>query len=58
MYSEGGETLKGSDDVSDYAVRETRIEGETCRYLTALVNADGVDGFIICQVQGPLMEMV
>lgn len=45
--SEGG-TLKGSDDVSDYAVRETRIEGETCRYLTALVNADGVDGFIIC----------
>ncbi|MCM1174424.1 MAG: glycosyl hydrolase family 28 protein [Blautia sp.] len=45
--SEGG-TLKGSDDVSDYAVCETRIEGETCRYFAALVNADGVDGFTMC----------
>ena len=42
--SEGG-TLKGSDDISDYAVCETRIEGETCQYFAALINADGLDGF-------------
>ncbi len=45
--SEGG-TLKGSDDVSDYKLCETRIEGETCTYFAALVNADGVDGFTMC----------
>jgi len=45
--SEGG-TLKGSDDVSDYRVCETRIEGETCLYFAALINADGVDGFTMC----------
>ena len=42
--SEGG-TLKGSDDISDYALCETRIEGETCQYFAALINADGLDGF-------------
>ncbi len=45
--SEGG-ILKGSDDISDYVVQMTRIEGETCLYFTALINADGVDGFTIC----------
>lgn len=45
--SEGG-TLKGSDDISDYAVCETRIEGETCQYFAALINADGLDGFTMC----------
>ncbi|MCM1304934.1 MAG: glycosyl hydrolase family 28 protein [Butyrivibrio sp.] len=45
--SEGG-TLKGSDDISDYALCETRIEGETCRYFAALINADGLDGFTMC----------
>ena len=43
-----GGTLKGSDDVSDYDLKETRIEGETCTYFTALINADGVDGFTMC----------
>lgn len=42
--SEGG-VLLGSDDISDYDIKETRIEGETCPYFTALINADGVDGF-------------
>lgn len=42
--SEGG-VLKGSSDISDYDVRETRIEGENCPYFTALINADGLDGF-------------
>lgn len=45
--SEGG-ILKGSDDVSDYPILETRIEGETCPYFTALINADGIDGFTMC----------
>ncbi len=40
-------TLKGSDDISDYPVCETRIEGESCRYYPALINADGIDGFFM-----------
>ena len=45
--SEGG-ILLGSDDINDYDIKETRIEGETCLYFTALINADGIDGFTIC----------
>ncbi len=45
--SEGG-VLKGSDDISDYDIKMTRMEGETCLYYTALINADGVDGFVMC----------
>lgn len=45
--SEGG-TLKGSDDISDYTLCETRIEGETCQYFAALINGDGLVGFTIC----------
>lgn len=45
--SEGG-TLKGSDNVSDYKLCETRIEGENCIYFAAMVNADGLDGFTMC----------
>jgi polygalacturonase len=37
--------LMGSDDISDYPLLETRIEGETCTYFSALINADGIDGF-------------
>lgn len=44
---EGG-TLKGSDDISDYELLMTRIEGESCLYYSALINADGVDGFTMC----------
>ena len=39
--------LKGSDRIADFDIRTTRIEGETCTYYTALVNADGLDGFVI-----------
>ena len=39
--------LKGSDRIADFSIVDTRIEGETCRYFAALVNADGVDGFTI-----------
>lgn len=39
--------LKGSDRIMDYPILLTRIEGETCKYFSALVNADGLDGFTI-----------
>jgi len=47
LYVEKGGVLKGSDDISDFPVVTTRIEGETGKYFPALVNADGVDGFTI-----------
>lgn len=39
--------LKGSDRIIDYPIMNTRIEGETCKYFPALINADGIDGFTI-----------
>lgn len=47
LYLEQGAVLKGSDDISDFPVVETRIEGETCQYFPALINADKVDGFTL-----------
>ncbi len=47
LYLEKGAVLKGSDQISDFPVMTTRIEGETCKYFPALVNADGLDGFTI-----------
>ena len=47
LHVEEGGTLKGSDRISDYPILTTRIEGETCKYFPALVNADGLDGFTI-----------
>ncbi len=40
--------LMGSDNISDYTLLDTRIEGENCKYFSALINVDGVDGFIMC----------
>lgn len=40
-----GCVLKGSDDISDYPILKTRIEGETCLYVSALINVDGVSSF-------------
>lgn len=48
LYVAEGGTLKGSDDIADYPVCTTRIEGETCRYYSALINADGINGFVMC----------
>lgn len=39
--------LKGSDDISDFAVIDTRMEGQCLKYFAALVNAIGVDNFAI-----------
>lgn len=47
LYIEEGGTLKGSDRIANFKVLETRIEGQTCKYFAALVNADGIDGFVI-----------
>lgn len=48
LYIAEGGVLMGSDDVSDYDLAATRIEGQTCTYFTALINADGVNGFTMC----------
>ena len=42
-----GATLQGSDNIADYPIGKTRIEGETCTYFGALINADHLDGFTI-----------
>ncbi len=42
-----GGMLMGSNNPSDYPLLTTRIEGETCKYYSALINADGIDGFTI-----------
>lgn len=34
--------IKGSDDISDYPVLETRIEGENCKYFSALINGENL----------------
>lgn len=48
LYIEDGGVLKGSDDIYDYQIMQTRMEGETCPYFAALINADNVDGFKMC----------
>ncbi|MCR4859857.1 MAG: exopolygalacturonase, partial [Bacteroidales bacterium] len=47
LYLEKGAVLKGSDDVSDYAVVPVHIEGVIQNYIAALVNAYDCDGFSI-----------
>lgn len=42
-----GAVLLGSDDGADYPQCETRIEGVTCRYYPAMINADWCNGFVI-----------
>lgn len=44
---EDGGKLKGSERIADFPILETRIEGQTCKYFAALVNADNLNGFII-----------
>ncbi|WP_230680377.1 rhamnogalacturonidase [Pontibacter rufus] len=47
LYLEEGGKLKGSDDISNFPLVMTRMEGQTLKYFAALVNADGLDGFTI-----------
>ena len=44
---EEGAVLLGSGFIGDYFLETTRIEGQNCKYFSALVNADGVDGFTV-----------
>ena len=39
--------LMGSDNISDYPIMPSRMEGQSLDYFPALVNAYGVDGFTI-----------
>lgn len=47
LYMEEGAVLKGSDDISNFPIVDTRIEGQSLKYFAALINADKVDGFTI-----------
>ena len=47
LYIEEGGKLKGSDDICDFGILPTRIEGQSLKYYCALVNANGIDGFKI-----------
>lgn len=47
LYLSKDSILKGSTNLSDYSLVETRIEGETCLYYEALVNGSHLDGFTI-----------
>lgn len=42
-----GAVLKGSDFIGDFALMDTRMEGQNLKYFMALVNAQGLDGFTI-----------
>ena len=48
LYVEEGGVLLGSDDIADYDLKTTRIEGQTCTYFTALINVENVQGFTMC----------
>ena len=47
LHLQEGAILKGSDDIADFDIVKTRIEGQTLDYFAALINADNVDGFTI-----------
>lgn len=49
---ENGAVLKGSDDIKDYPLIPSRMEGRSIYYHAALVNAYHVDGF---KINGPGM---
>ena len=47
LYVAENAKLKGSDNISDYPIMPSRMEGQSIDYFPALVNAYGVDGFTI-----------
>jgi polygalacturonase len=47
LFVSEGATLKGSDNIEDYPLIPSRIEGQSIEYFAALVNAYGVNGFTI-----------
>lgn len=47
LWLEEGARLKGSDEIADFPILETRIEGQSCKYFAALLNADGIEKLTI-----------
>ena len=47
LYVSEGAVLKGSDDIANYPIMPSRMEGQSLDYFPALVNAYGVNGFTI-----------
>lgn len=47
LHLEEKAVLKGSDDISNFPIIETRMEGQNLRYFSALINANQVNGFTI-----------
>ncbi|QGY48047.1 exopolygalacturonase [Maribellus comscasis] len=47
LHVEEGGMLKGSDDISDYPIQPSRMEGQNLEYFPALINAYNVPGFTI-----------
>ncbi len=47
LYLSRGAVLLGSESILDFPVTDTRIEGEICKYIPALINVDGNDGFTL-----------
>lgn len=47
LHLSAGAVLKGSDNISDYPLMKSRMEGQNLDYFPALINAYGVDGFTI-----------
>jgi hypothetical protein len=47
LHLQKGAVLKGSDDIANYPIMPSRMEGQNLDYYPALVNAYGVNGFTI-----------
>ena len=47
LYIEKDSKIIGSNNILDYPLMETRIEGETCIYYPALINADNINNINI-----------
>ncbi|MBP5220481.1 MAG: exopolygalacturonase, partial [Bacteroidaceae bacterium] len=45
LHLKKGATIKGSDDISNFPILKTRMEGQTLDYFAALINVDNVNGF-------------
>ena len=50
LHLEQGGVLKGSTDIRDYPIRQTRIEGHFQKWVSALINADECDHL---RIEGP-----
>ena len=44
LYLSRGAVLLGSESIFDFPLIQTRIEGEICKYFSALINVDHLDG--------------